>query len=115
MIDGYGNGGGGGGGIWAVIGSALTLTLGGLIAWLTRGSRGAASRNEVGQLDAETNVIDILRDEVARLSIRLKAVEQESYELKNKVAVLQSDLDTEKFRVIQLKRLIDPDKLATLT
>ena len=113
---------GGGSGMWAAIGGGITLIIAALINQMTKGSRKAANANELASLGAETGVIEILRDEVARLSIRLKAVEQESYELKtaaavlqNKVATLQADLDTEKFRVIQLKRLIDPDKLATLS
>jgi chromosome condensin MukBEF ATPase and DNA-binding subunit MukB len=107
--------GGGNGGMWAAIIGTATIVVGALISQMTKGSRKAASINEVASLAAETNVIDILRDEVSRLSVRLKAVEQESNDLKGKVAILQADLDAEKFRVMQLKRLIDPVKLQEIT
>lgn len=96
---------GSGGGWWAAVGGGITLIIAALINQMTKGSRKAASTAEVASLEAETDIIRRMREEIQRLSDRLGKVEMQLYEVRNELAIEQS-------RVIRLKQLIDPDKLA---
>lgn len=99
------DGSGGGGGWWAAIGGGVTLVIAALINQMTKGSRKAANTAEVASLEAETDIIRRMREEIQRLSDRLGKVEVELYQVRNELAIEQS-------RVIRLKQLIEPEKLA---
>lgn len=58
-------------------GGLLTLALTALLAFFTRKSWYANQRQDVAAADAGTDVIGILREEVGRLSVRVKACEEE--------------------------------------
>jgi hypothetical protein len=97
--------GGGSGGLWAAIGGGITLIIAAFINQMTKGSRKAANSAEVASLEAETDIIRRMREEIQRLSDRLGKVERELYDVRNELALEQS-------RVYRLKQLVEPDKLA---
>lgn len=75
-----------GGGTWGVIGAGAVAAITGALSWLAGRSR--RNVEEAGNR-AETDIIDKLREEVARLSARVTALEDSENKLRAEAAQLR--------------------------
>lgn len=76
-----------GGGTWGVVGAGIVAALTGALSWIA--GRGRRQAEDAGHR-AETDIIDKLREEVARLSARVTALEDSESKLRHEASQLRS-------------------------
>ena len=76
-----------GGGTLGVIGAGIVAAITGALSWIA----GRGRRNvEAAETRAETEIIDRLREEVARLSARMTSLEESESRLRAEASLLRS-------------------------
>lgn len=83
-------------GMWGTIGAAVAAAITGVLAWVTGRQRRQAEQygygTDIAGYQAEKDIIDNLRAEVARLSERVTKLEAEGMRMRNRIFHLEDEM-----------------------